>query len=225
MSQLQSDTTLSVLPLEAALTQNRETYDKLAPLYDATGEARLIQAKRWLVPILRVLREEPQRLSVLELGPADGHLTGYMSSLGHDVTAVEFAPAMAAVTRKNAPDVTVIESDFLEVDLPMTFDIILCSAFVHLFPAPWDQVVLEKVAGLLRPRGVAYLATTVHDVSSEGLEEKVGNLPRFRRRSTPAEFEDVMKRSGLVPERFYVTGDRLSPSKTWGNWIARGVTK
>ena len=225
MSHLLSETEPFAPPLEAVLTQNRETYQRLAPLYDATGEARLAQAKRWLGPILQVMRDEPERLSVLELGPADGHLTGYMSSLGHDVTAVEFAPAMAAVTRKNAPDVTVIEADFLGLELPVTYDIVLCSAFAHLFPAPFDRVVLEKVGGLLRPGGIAYVATTIHNVSSAGLENKNGDLLRFRRRYTPTEFEDVMERSGLVPERFYVTRDRLSPSKTWANWIARGGTR
>lgn len=102
------------------------------------------------------------------------------------------------------------------------YDVILCSAFAHLFPDPWDRTVLEKVAGLLAPVGRAYVATTIHRVGAAGYEEKSGGLRRYRRRYTPAEFDDVMKRSGLIPERFYVTQDRLAAGKTWGNWIVRG---
>ena len=208
--------------LSDVLTENRETYDRLAVQYSRTGPARLVQAQRWLRPVLAPLRRARRPLSVLELGSADGYLTGYLTSLGHEVTAVEFAPGMAASTRRHAPYARVIEADFLDVQLEGGYDVILCSAFAHLFPPPWDRTVLRKVAGSLGPDGRGYIATTVHAMSSAGYEEKGDGLRRYRRRYTSAEFEHVMKCSGMVPERFYVTRDRLAPGKTWGNWIARG---
>ena len=209
-------------PLSNVMRENQETYNRLAQQYDQTGGARLVQAKRWLRPVLTHLRQSTHPASILELGPADGHLTGYLAALGYDVTAVEFAPAMAATTRRNAPTAMVIEADFLGSDLEGQFDVVLCSAFAHLFPAPWDQFVLEKVRQHLRPDGIAYLATTVHRRGGAGFEVKADNLLRYRRRYTPAQFEAVMKRSGLVSERFYVARDRISRGKVWGNWIATG---
>lgn len=208
--------------LDDALTENRETYNRLADQYGRSGPARLVQAQRWLRPVLTPLRRARRPLSVLELGPADGYLTGYLTSLGHQVTAVEFAPGMAAATRRHAPDAHVVEADFLEAQLEGGYDVILCSAFAHLFPDPWDRAVLRKAVSLLGTGGRSYVATTVHATGSAGYEEKGDGLRRYRRRYTSAEFEHVMKRSGMVPERFYATRDHLAPGKTWGNWIVRG---
>ena len=208
--------------LQGVLEQNRETYDNLAPLYESSGRARLAQAKRWLRPLLAPLRRSSRRLSILELGSADGYLAGYIGALGHEVTTVEFAAGMVEATRRNAPLATVVEADFLDVDLPGGYDIVLCSAFAHLFPAPWDRLVIGKAAKLLTPEGLVYAATTLHAEDSGGYEVKADGLRRYRQRYTASTFTTLITCSGLAPEHFYVTRDRLAPSKTWGNWLARG---
>lgn len=62
--------------LKEVLSQNRLTYDRLAGEYGRSGPARLVQAQRWLRPILAPMRHSHRILSVLELGSADGYLTG-----------------------------------------------------------------------------------------------------------------------------------------------------
>jgi SAM-dependent methyltransferase len=211
--------------LSEALRRNRATYDRLSSAYESTGHARLRQAHRWLKPVLRHLKSATAPLSVLELGSADGFLAGYLSDLGHDVTALEYSREMAAATRRQAPGANILEQEFLSCDLGQQFDVILCSAFVHLLPQPWDTVALAKVSSLLKPKGLAYLATTLHSTTSAGYEEKGSGLRRYRMRHTQESFESLIAAAGMSTTRFYVAADRLSPSsKLWGNWITqRGV--
>jgi SAM-dependent methyltransferase len=211
-------------PLDEVLRLNRITYDELAELYEKSGAERLIQAQRWLRPVLHSLRQAPRPLTVLELGSADGFLTGYISSLGHEVTAVEFADSMAAMTLRHAPQIQLVQEDFLTCGLSAGFDVIICSAFVHLFPAPWDRKVLEKVCDLMAPSGLAYLATTVHSRHTSGYELKDCGLGRYRTRFTVPTFSAVVQQAGLTTRTFYTTRDRLAPEKTWGNWLVRRGT-
>ena len=212
--------------LSAVSRINRSTYDRLALAYESSGRARLEQAFRWLEPILGPVEQAPAPLRILELGSADGFLAGHLSSQGHDVTTVEFSSAMAAATRRQAPHALVLEEDFLDVKLDDDFDVVLGSAFVHVLPPPWDVVALKKASTLLKPDGVAYLATTLHTSYSSGFEEKDLGLQRFRTRHTEATFNEVIAKADMLTTKFYVTTDRLSTTaKTWGNWVTRGSVR
>lgn len=204
--------------LSEAIRTNHRTYNRMHDQYQQTGHARLGQAKRWLKPVFDefVLRESR---TLLELGSADGYLTGYLTDLIPHVTAIDFAEHMCDATRRQAPRAQVVEGEFLDHEFRTTFDVILVSAFAHLFPAPWDRAVLRKVRSLLTSTGIAYLATTLHPEHDEGYLAKNVDGIRWRTRYTPQSFESLIHNSGLSIESFYVTRDRLSPEKTWGNWI------
>lgn len=205
--------------LDEVFGLNRKTYTGMASKYEETGHARLQQAKRWLERFLTSMSEHNAR-TVLELGPADGYLTGHLCDLGYDVTAIDFTPAMCEATRRHAGKANVIEAEFLGYQFPMRFDAIMVSAFAHCFPHPWDLAVLEKTRDLLKPGGVAYLATTLHPLFRAGYMEKDSTTQlRYRTQHTRGSFESLIRLADLDVIDAYVTGDRLAPEKTWGNWI------
>jgi len=209
--------------LSEALDQNQATYGGIAEAYDASSSSRGRHAKRWFRPALEGFSEAGVR-TVLELGPADGNLTKLLSDKGFDVTAIDFVEAMCALTKRNAPRAKVIHDEFLDHEFEATFDAVVCSAFVHIFPRPWDVEVLIKVRELLSPCGIAYLATTLHDTVDAGYLPKAGldSAVRYRVRHTQESFEALIGLSGLRVQNFYATDDRLSTEKTWGNWIVTG---
>lgn len=209
--------------LDEVLGQNRDTYTGLTSMYEDTGKARLEEAKRWLLPLFAVMSNRDV-VDVLELGPADGYLTGYLCDLGYQVTAIDFAESMCESTRRHAPNATVIEAEFLGYEFSSGYDAIMVSAFAHLFPHPWDLAVLEKTRDLLSPGGVAYLATTLHPLFLAGYVEKGAGQPfRYRTKHTSASFESLIHLAGLSVIDAYVTADRISLEKTWGNWIVGRV--
>ena len=204
--------------LSEAIRTNHLIYNRLSGQYERTGRARLRQAKRWLRPVFDELAVRESR-TLLELGPADGYLTGYLTTKVPEVTAIDFAASMCEATRRHAPRARVVEGEFLDHDFTTTFDVILVSAFAHLFPPLGDLAVLRKVRSLLSGTGIAYLATTLHPVHAEGYLAKTADGVRWRTRYTAQSFETLIDTSGLAIESSYVTRDRLSPDKTWGNWI------
>lgn len=205
--------------LDEVFDQNRGTYTGLARKYEESGYSRLQQAKRWLRPFFDSMSERNVS-NVLELGPADGYLTGHLCDLGYNVTAIDFAPTMCEATRRHARKANVIEAEFLRHEFGGQFDAVLVSAFAHLFPHPWDVAVLEKTRDLLAPGGIAYLATTLHPLFLAGYVEKDSTTRmRYRTQHTAASFESLIRLAHLDVVDTYVTGDRLAPEKTWGNWI------
>lgn len=210
--------------LNIALRLNQTAYNGLAVNYETTGALRLVQAYRWLRPVLRHMNGQGSEQSILELGSADGYLTGYLTRQGYNVTAIEYATEMAAATRRNAPLATLLEQDFTCCDLDSRFDVVLGSAFVHLFPPPWDLFVLKRIRAFLAPDGVAYLATTIHDTFRTGLEAKqhTNDIPRYRSRYTMAAFNAQLRDAGFTTVSFYATRDHYCPEKSWGNWIVSG---
>lgn len=210
--------------LKEALTVNQGSYNELATEYIATGSDRLNQALRWFSPALTTISRDHHSKQILELGSADGFLTGYLANLGHQVTAIDFASSMVSSTRHEAPAAQVIEKDFLDANLSNTFDLVICSAFAHLFPSPWDLRVLEKCARLLNDDGIAFISTTLHEEASSGFEVKDGLHCRFRNRYTLSNFKELMRQAGLEEISFSIDRDALAPEKTWGNWIMKKAT-
>lgn len=64
------------------LHRNRATYAELPAVYERTGAFRREQAKRWLLSPLETLRPPRQADRLLELGSADGYLTGLLAEKG-----------------------------------------------------------------------------------------------------------------------------------------------
>lgn len=206
--------------LSAALTVNRSCYSSVSQTYVVSGPQRAQQAERWLGPLWAHVA--PSQGALLEIGSADGVLTGEIIKRGYSVTAVEFSPPMAAATRLAAPAARVIEGEFLETELPeATFDIVLANAVVHLFPPPFDEAVLRKAARLISRSGVIFVSTTLEGRYSSGYESKLGQpeVQRYRTRYRERDMDDLIRRSGLRVELKYSDYDRLVENKTWGNWV------
>lgn len=201
------------------LHRNRATYAQLSAVYERTGVFRRKEAKRWLLTPLETLRPCSRGDRLLEPGSADGYLTGLLAEKGYDVTAIEYTPQMCEATRRHAPTAKVLQAEFLEHQFDATYDVILCSAFVHLFPPPYDRAVLLKVRALLADGGIAYLATTLHPEYSSGYEVKGAAGARFRTRYTHDAVVDLIGSAGLEIRTQYVAQDRLETEKAWGNWL------
>ena len=90
---------------------------------------------------------------VVEIGPGTGQVTGRLTAEGASVVAVELGAGLAARLRENlaGQDVTVVEGDFCEVDLPGTdFDLAVCATAFHWLDA---DVAVRRLAELVRPGG------------------------------------------------------------------------
>lgn len=206
--------------LAVALATNRVCYSSITGRYVSSGADRAVQAERWLEPLWK--RLSPAARTVLEIGSADGVLTGRLAHRDLAVTAVEFSPTMAAATRKAAPFATVLEQEFLTAELPRSsFDVILANAVVHLFPPPHDAGVLLSIATLLAPMGLVFVSTTVEKSYSTGYEIKADDsrLKRYRTRYRPTDMRRLLDRCGFLTLEYYEEPDRLESGKIWGNWV------
>lgn len=96
----------------------------------------------------------PGRL--LDLGCWVGFLASEAASQGWDVTGVE--PSRWAAERARSRGVQVIEAPLLDADLPAgSFDAVTLGDVIEHFPDP--GAALDRVASLLAPGGVVWIAT------------------------------------------------------------------
>lgn len=163
---------------------------------------------------------------ILELGPGSGYIAYLLAKRGHQVTAIEFSPKMAEVTKSTAPNIQVITGDFFDYDFgDKKFDVVLGIAFIHLFSAKDAMKVVRKIKNLLEINGVIILSTTLHKHVKEGFIEKVNfkdNTLRFRRRYTQAALEELMTSVGLKVVDFFINKDSEgNAGKTWITLIAK----
>lgn len=207
--------------LELALSVNRIAYESLAEVYESTGAERASRAI-WLLPLFKHVDDFDPPVSLLDVGAADGHLARSLAERGYRVSAIDFAPSMAAAIGRNAPGVTVICDEFLAHSFEgASFDIVLLVAFVHLFPPPWDHIVLRKAASLLSSRGVCFVSTTVESgVSGFQAKSGMGHQPnRYRNRYTSESFSALIESAGLAIRTLEYVRDPVDPSKVWMDCI------
>lgn len=88
--------------------------------------------------------------SVLDAGCGTGRLAIELARRGHDVVGVDQDPDMLGAARRNAPDLTWVESDLADLDLGRTFDTAVMAGNVMIFVAPGTEAaVIDRVAGHL----------------------------------------------------------------------------
>lgn len=212
--------------LNHALDTNRQAYDSLASFYARTGGSRAKKMHRWLKPLYENLEKRFKKpISLLELGPGDGSLAAALDKRGYRVTAIEFSSRMCEHVRKNASTIDLIEEEFFRFKFgKRRFHCIVGVAFVHLFPSPWDLSVLQKIKGLLKDGGIAYLATTIHEFADEGYSPKSepkGQPIRYRRRYKREHFERLLVQAGFEIIESYVNEDGSVGGKRWMNFIVK----
>lgn len=160
--------------------------------------ARKLQLKRWF------LGQEP-RLKVLDLGSATGGNTLYISSLGHEVTSVEYSQIGVLIQRNKG--IPVIQADAR--NLPFSdsnFDIVVCLDVIeHIVE---DGLVVSEIKRLLKPGGKFLISVpedpklwSAHDVA-------VSHVRRY----TKQQLVNLVSESGLKIQNIWSTLILLRPA-------------
>ena len=103
----------------------------------------------------RFLGTEPGRLRVLIPGCGSGYEVRAFARAGHDVLAIDFAPAAVERAKKTLGPLAerVRLADFFESDLGAPFDLVYERAFLCSLPRPLRPRYVERTRKLLAPRG------------------------------------------------------------------------
>jgi SAM-dependent methyltransferase len=105
--------------------------------------------------LVHFLRAETRPLRVLIPGCGSGHEVRAFAEAGHDVVAIDFAPAAVERAQRTLGPLPgrVRLADFFESDFGEPFDVIYERAFLCALPRrEWPRYA-PRVAGLLRPGG------------------------------------------------------------------------
>jgi len=95
---------------------------------------------------------------VLDLGCGPGTEAGHLASLGHQVLAIDAAPAMLAIARRQHPRVEFRQGDMRALDLPPgSFDVVSALySLIFLGSAEFDEV-LRRIRRWLAPEGLLFV--------------------------------------------------------------------
>lgn len=204
---------------------NRLAYDLLADEYRVRAEAPspAQESPEYLAGLLLSQLHDPI-LRLLELGPGSGSVLSALGKAANDTVAVEISPRMASLAHRNAPDALIIIADALDVDFPdHSFDGIYASAFLHLFPMPEAEKMVQRIARWTKPGGVVFVNTSISNQSGESIEVKVDyvlRVARFRSKWTEGEFRQMLEHNGLrILER--VTTDEYDRNKFWVGFLCK----
>jgi len=129
-------------------------YDLFAWVYD----------KHWgndftprVFPILEqlVLRELPERASILDLCCGTGQLAGTLTGLGYRVTGLDGSSEMLRYARENAPGVEFVHADARSFVLADTYDAAVCvfDSLNHIMTAEELTAAFRNVCAVLREGG------------------------------------------------------------------------
>lgn len=99
------------------------------------------------------------RGEVLDFGCGMGNLAVRAARAGHHVHALDASPAAIAHLRKLAQDealpLRADEADLRTMQMPTTFDTVICIGLLMFFDCPTALVQLEHLKSLVRPGGIA----------------------------------------------------------------------
>jgi 2-polyprenyl-3-methyl-5-hydroxy-6-metoxy-1,4-benzoquinol methylase len=145
--------------------------------------------------------------SILEMGPAEGVMTEYLSRLGKPLTLVEGAASFCRDLKQRFPQASVVHSLFEDFETDEQFDNILLG---HVLEHVEDPVaVLKSVAGFLAKGGRMISAVpnarSIHrqaavDMGLLDYEEEMNEMDRrhgHRRVFNPETFRQAFKAAGL----------------------------
>jgi len=134
----------------AGILMSVEFYDKHAESFIAQTADVDMQALYG-----RFRKHLPPRASVLDAGCGSGRDAAAFSQMGYDVVAFDASRKMVEATRKRA-GIPVYLMKFEDAQFDKKFDgIWACASLLHV-PRVRLSSVLERLASLLKPRGVLY---------------------------------------------------------------------
>jgi SAM-dependent methyltransferase len=144
---------------------------------------------------------------VLDLGCGPGHWTGYLHSLGADVTGVDMVPEFIAHARAAhpGPDFRLGSMTELDIDDHSIAGILAWYSTIHLPPAELDQVLAE-FRRLLAPLGVLVAGFFDSDDEVAAFDHKVTTAYRwpvdvYAEHLSAAGLVELQRRRHHIPER------------------------
>lgn len=131
--------------------------------------------------------------SVLDAGCGTGRVAIELARRGVAVVGVDLDVSMLAVARQEGSDVEWVQADLSELDLGVTFDVVLAAGNVMIFLTPGTGgVVVERLAAHLSPDGV-FIAGFALRGGPSGIDV------------TLAEYDDWCTAAGLCLDQRYAT--------------------
>ena len=127
-------------------------------------------------------------LSLLEVACGTGHTSALLVELGFSLLACDLTPEMLTQAMERVKTVHEVNGKFLESDvtsLPFpdsSFDLVVSTRFLHLFPHKEQRKLLREMLRILRPGG--YILVDFDNWSSRwimALPYLIYNLVRYRR--------------------------------------------
>lgn len=204
------------------LSANKFAYNHLADEYSRRVNEYKKKDIDLMATFIQNIKSKNNHASLLELGPGSGLALQIFQDNGFLTTAIDIADNIIQVAKKASPTTIFINDDFLHYDFGnKKYDAICAKAFLHLFPKHDAQKVINKISSLLAKGGFLFVATTIHELPSEGYETKADyeNSPkRYRKKWTEIELISEFSHNWRIIEKNYNT-DRSK------HWIALTLEK
>jgi SAM-dependent methyltransferase len=201
-----------------AYERTAEEYFRNTPLYSKSNQAVISN----FVTFLEKKYPENKNISILDVGVGSGLDLSIFEKLGYLTYGIDISEKMIKFAKTNSQKTTFYCGDFLEFPFDQKFSGIYAQAFIHLFPKERVYDILEKMHSLLEPEGLIHFSTTVHEIPSEGFEEKTdyrASVKRYRKRWTLIELNEFIE--GLTFLENIHQYQIVDPKgKTWVNTIA-----
>jgi 2-polyprenyl-3-methyl-5-hydroxy-6-metoxy-1,4-benzoquinol methylase len=217
------------------------TYGSQVAHYQAHAPQRLVGNGVWLWPRLVEIGLRPGARA-LDLGSGVGTNSFYLAKHGYDVTGVDISYQMVTAARTAATTRIGLDNrprfvcrDFCDwCPEDREFDLVVATAFVHLFPAPLDGAVVDGILSHVAPGGAAIMSTTIETAHSQGLRHKSDNdnpAPgrplsdaRWRNHYTRKTFRNLVEHSVMNDPRTWaleehVTPDPERPEQLWSDIV------
>lgn len=170
--------------------------------------ARKLQLAKWFLG-------QRQHLRVLDLGSATGGNTLHISSLGHEVTSVEYSQIGVLIQQNKG--IPVVQADAR--DLPFSdssFDVVIClDVLEHVAE---DGLVASEIHRVLKPGG-KFLVSVPEDPNLWSAHDVAVNHVR---RYSKSDLIEVIEASGLRFEKVCSTLVYLRPAVVLARRFSRG---
>jgi SAM-dependent methyltransferase len=171
-------------------------------------QARKLQLSAWF-------SEQELNLQILDLGSATGGNTQHISSLGYDVTSLEYSEVGVQIQKSKG--IPVVQADARDLPFPeSTFDVVFClDVLEHIIE---DALVVSEIRRVLRPGG-KFLISVPEDPKLWSAHDVAVNHVR---RYTKAGILEVLQSSGLRPQNIWSTLVLLRPAVKLARRSSRG---
>jgi 2-polyprenyl-3-methyl-5-hydroxy-6-metoxy-1,4-benzoquinol methylase len=193
----------------------REEYDQTYFLQDCGGydsfkryQGKQLTDNRLLAAFY--LANPGNGTSILDIGCGRGELCYALARAGASVTGIDYSPSAIAIAEKTFSDainkdkLEFICDDFLQFNFNKEFDRIIATDFIEHIEQSRSDLVLRKVAGLLKPEGMFILHTSPNALNygityeeKRAIARSVGSyLPKNPR----TYYEDMMHINEQTPD-------------------------